>query len=162
MRLEMIGYWWGNVRGRRMTSDTAELESCSSDDAEVLATMNAWASAFAGGRIETLLALYADDAVLWGTLSPIRRDTPEGIRDYFEPVFRCTNRRAEIRSSRVRIYENTAINTGSYTVSWHGDDGPVNIEARYSFTYIKRCGRWQIVDHHSSAMPATGFPPARE
>ena len=136
-----------------MTSEKAELESRCAGDAELLTMMKAWASAFAGDRIETLLALYADDASLWGTLSPIRRDTPEGIRDYFEPVFSFKNRRAEFHDPRIRIYENTAVNTGGYTVSWHGDDGPVKIEARYSFTYIKRCGRWQIVDHHSSAMP---------
>ena len=136
-----------------MTSDTEKLDIGSGDDTKLLAVMDAWAAAFAGDRIETLLALYADDAILWGTLSPIRRDSPAAIRDYFEPVFAFSDRRAEFREPRVRIYENTAINTGSYTVSWQGDDGLVNIDARYSFAYVKRCGRWQIVDHHSSAMP---------
>jgi len=136
-----------------MTSDTEKLGTPTEGDTELIAAMDAWAVAFAGDRIETLLALYADDAILWGTLSPIRRDSPPAIHDYFESVFSFSNRRAEFREPRVRIYENTAINTGSYTVSWQGDDGPANIDARYSFTYVKRCGRWQIVDHHSSAMP---------
>jgi hypothetical protein len=28
-----------------------------------------------------------------------------------------------------------------------------SLPARYSFTLVKRDGEWQIVDHHSSAMP---------
>jgi|SoiMethySBSTD1v2_1073268.scaffolds.fasta_scaffold296153_3 hypothetical protein len=31
---------------------------------------------------------------------------------------------------------------------------PVTTQARFSFTYRLRDGRWMIVDHHSSAVPA--------
>ena len=31
---------------------------------------------------------------------------------------------------------------------------PVTTQAHFSFTYRLRDGRWMIVDHHSSAVPA--------
>jgi hypothetical protein len=53
----------------------------------------------------------------------------------------------------IRVYGNTAINTGYYTFSFTKDGEAKTIPARYSFVYLKRDGRWMIVDHHSSAMP---------
>jgi hypothetical protein len=54
---------------------------------------------------------------------------------------------------RIRVYGNTAINTGYYTVSFVKDGEAKSIPARYSFVYVKRGKDWLIVDHHSSAMP---------
>jgi hypothetical protein len=54
----------------------------------------------------------------------------------------------------VRVYGNTAINTGYYTFSYVKDGETRRIPARYSFTYVKNGERWLIVDHHSSAMPS--------
>jgi hypothetical protein len=54
----------------------------------------------------------------------------------------------------IRVYGNTAINTGYYTFSYVKDGQPRTIPARYSFVYVKQGGKWLIVDHHSSAMPA--------
>jgi hypothetical protein len=34
------------------------------------------------------------------------------------------------------------------------DGKPATIAARFSFVYRQRDGRWMIVDHHSSAVPA--------
>ncbi len=116
--------------------------------------MKAWATAFSVEHPGTILSFYADDAVLWGTLSPTRRDDPTAIRDYFEQVFTFTERKVTFHDPLIRVYGNTAVNTGSYTFSWVKNGQEVTIPARYSFTYVKRNGCWQIVDHHSSVMPA--------
>jgi len=54
----------------------------------------------------------------------------------------------------IRVYGNTAINTGYYTFNYVKDGKPAAIPARYSFVYVKQGGKWLIVDHHSSAVPA--------
>jgi hypothetical protein len=61
-----------------------------------------------------------------------------------------------IGEQRVRVYGDTAINSGTYTLlSVAVRDGkPINIAARFSFVYRSRDGRWVIIDHHSSVMPA--------
>jgi hypothetical protein len=53
----------------------------------------------------------------------------------------------------IRVYGDTAVNTGYYTFSYEKDGAAQTLPARYSFTLVKRDGDWQIVDHHSSAMP---------
>ena len=57
----------------------------------------------------------------------------------------------------IRVYGNTAVNTGYYTFSYVKDGETESIPARYSFTYVKDGDEWKIVDHHSSAVP----PPPR-
>ena len=54
----------------------------------------------------------------------------------------------------IRVYGNTAVNTGYYTFSFLKDGKTESLPARYSFTFVKDGDKWLIVDHHSSAMPA--------
>jgi hypothetical protein len=54
----------------------------------------------------------------------------------------------------IRVYGDTAVNTGYYTFSFVKDGETKSLPARYSFTYVKSGERWLIVDHHSSAMPS--------
>jgi hypothetical protein len=53
----------------------------------------------------------------------------------------------------IRVYGDTAVNTGYYTFSYVRDGETRSLPARYSFTYVKSGDNWFIVDHHSSAMP---------
>ena len=59
------------------------------DEDDVAAAMNMWGDYLAKGTSEdpgAVLTLYAEDAVLWGTISRTRRDDPAAIRDYFVNV----------------------------------------------------------------------------
>src|SRR5262249_39682464 len=53
----------------------------------------------------------------------------------------------------IRVYGNTAVNSGYYTFSYTKDGETKSIPARYSLTYVKDGNDWKIVDHHSSAVP---------
>lgn len=125
------------------------------DQDDVRAAGASWVQAFSADDPSTILALYDKDGVLWGTLSPTRRETPEALREYFVGAFKALpGHRVTLGDQLIRVYGNTAINTGYYTFSYTKDGAPATIPARYSFVYVKRDGRWLIVDHHSSAMPA--------
>jgi hypothetical protein len=94
--------------------------------------------------------------VLWGTLSPIVRADPAALRDYFIGAFKVLpGLKVTFGDELIRVYGNTAVNTGYYTFTYTKDGETKNLPARYSFTYVKNGDRWLIVDHHSSAMPAT-------
>jgi uncharacterized protein (TIGR02246 family) len=129
------------------------------DTADVTAAMNAWkdnlAAACSGGGAAKILPLYAEDGVLWGTISSTIRDDRAELEDYF--VTACTRLpklTVEFKEALIRIYGgDTAINSGSYTFSYEKDGRPTQLPARYSFTLVKRDGKWLIADHHSSAMP---------
>jgi uncharacterized protein (TIGR02246 family) len=124
------------------------------DKEDVAATTAKWADAFSAETPDRIVALYDREAVLWGTLSPTRRDNPEAIRDYMVNAFKALpDHRVSFGDQLIRVYGDTAINTGYYTFTYKKDGESKSLPARYSFVYIRRNGQWMIVDHHSSAMP---------
>ncbi|HSD60279.1 MAG TPA: DUF4440 domain-containing protein, partial [Burkholderiales bacterium] len=113
-----------------------------------------WGELFVDDNPDVIVVLYDQEAVLWGTLSPKVRNTPELIRDYFVAAYKALpGHKVSFGEQLIRVYGDTAINTGYYTVSFVKDGETKLIPARYSFTYVKRGDKWLIVDHHSSAMP---------
>ena len=125
---------------------------------DVSAATAKWAEVFVLDNPDPILALYAKDGVLWGTLSPTRRDDPAAIRDYFVKAFAALpGHKVAFGNQLIRVYGDTAVNTGYYTFSFMKEGKPTTLPARYSFVYVKQGGKWLIADHHSSAMPA---PPA--
>ena len=127
------------------------------DRDDVAAAMNMWRDYLAKGTSAEpgeILTLYAEDAVLWGTISSRRRDDPAAIRDYFVNAYKALpNLTVTFEDPYIRVYDAAAVNTGYYTFSYEKDGATQTLPARYSFTLVKRDGEWQIVDHHSSAMP---------
>lgn len=125
------------------------------DKEDVTAAGATWGKRFAEGTPDAILTLYAKDAVLWGTISTTRRETPVAIREYFVGAFKALpSHKVEFGNQLIRIFGTIAINTGYYTFSYTKDGQARSIPARYSFVYAKRDGTWLIVDHHSSAIPA--------
>jgi uncharacterized protein (TIGR02246 family) len=122
---------------------------------DVAAATAQWAAVFAENNPDSIVALYAKDAVLWGTLSPTVRSDPSAVKAYFVGAFGVLPKATvKFGDQVIRVYGNTAINTGYYTFSYTKDGEAKSIPARYSFTYVKDGNEWKIVDHHSSAMPA--------
>jgi uncharacterized protein (TIGR02246 family) len=134
------------------------LPAWADDEEDVAAAMTMWQDALAKGSSDDpgpVLSLYAEDGVLWGTISSQRRDDPAAIRDYFVNAYKALpNLSVTFEDPHIRVYGgDTAVNTGYYTFSYEKDGATQSLPARYSFTLVKRDGDWQIVDHHSSAMP---------
>ena len=122
---------------------------------EVAATTAAWAQALGEDDPEKVLPLYSSDAVLWGTISPKLRSDPAALRDYFVGAFKALpGLKVTFGDQLIRVYGNTAVNTGYYTFSYVQNGESKIFPARYSFTYVKNGERWMIVDHHSSALPS--------
>jgi len=128
------------------------------DKEDVAAATKKWAEVFVLDNPDPILALYDKEGVLWGTLSPTRRDDPAALRDYFVKAFAALpGHKVTFGDQLIRVYGDTAINTGYYTFSYVKDGEAKSLPARYSFVYIKRGKDWLIIDHHSSAVP----PPAK-
>jgi hypothetical protein len=86
--------------------------------AEITAVTQKWVEGMTRHDIDSVVALYDPEAVLWGTRSPTLRDTPSTVREYFNilrtvpPTYKVI-----LGEQRIRIYGNIAINTGTYTFS---------------------------------------------
>jgi uncharacterized protein (TIGR02246 family) len=121
---------------------------------DVAAATSAWGNALGEDNPDKVLPLYSDDAVLWGTLSPTVRADRAALRDYFVTAFKVLpNLKVKFGDELIRVYGDTAVNTGYYTFSYVKDGETKTLPARYSFTFVKKGDHWLIVDHHSSAMP---------
>lgn len=112
-----------------------------------------WISAFNRKSTTDIVALYAKDAVFFGTSSPVLRDTPELVQDYFKSLPTLGGATISLGEHRVQIFGDTAISTGFYTRTSVEQGKTVTSPARFTFVYAKRNGRWLIVNHHSSALP---------
>jgi len=114
-----------------------------------------WAQTLGQNDPDKVLLLYATDGVLWGTLSPTVRADRAALRDYFVTAFKVLpGLKVAFGEQLIRVYGNTAVNTGYYTFSYTRDGEAKTLPARYSLTFVKEGENWMIVDHHSSAMPA--------
>jgi len=119
----------------------------------VQATMN-WIEAYNSRDAARIAALYAPDAVFWGTRSSTIATRPEQILEYFTESARNPNLRASIDDRRVRVLEHGgAVVAGTYTVKDLKDGQEVSTPGRFTFVLEKRAGKWVILHHHSSRMP---------
>ncbi len=85
------------------------------DKEDVAAAAAKWADAFSAETPDRVLALYDREAVLWGTLSPKRRDNPEAIRDYMLNAFKALpDHKVSFGDQLIRVYGDMAINSGYY------------------------------------------------
>ena len=55
----------------------------------VAGAVDRWTTVLAENNPDTIVALYSQDAVLWGTLSPTVRSDPAGLRTYFVGAFQA-------------------------------------------------------------------------
>jgi uncharacterized protein (TIGR02246 family) len=142
----------------------AACQSMQSPDAaksEVAAASQTWAGAFNSCNAAGAAGLYLPDGVLWGTLARTIISGRPGVQGYFERV--CAGAlsfKVSFGEQLIRVYGDTAINSGTYTFTAVVQGQPRLFPARYSFTYRKVDGQWLIADHHSSALPAPPAPPA--
>jgi len=79
---------------------------------------------------------------------------PAALKAYFVAAFQALPKlTVKFGEQLIRVYGDTAVNTGYYTFSFTKDGEAKSLPARYSLTYVKEGNDCRIVDHHSSAMP---------
>jgi uncharacterized protein (TIGR02246 family) len=116
--------------------------------------LQAWVDAFNSRDPGRIVALYAPDAVFWGTTARTIAATPESIQAYFKDAGQRPWTRVAIDAAHERVYGDTAIVSGAYTFSDIRDGVASNVRpARFTFVFHRRGDRWLIVDHHSSRVP---------
>ncbi len=124
--------------------------------ARVAAATAEWIATFNTRDAVRISALYAPDAILWGTVSKTIRMKPEEILEYFkESSLKRPNLRMELGEYHVRLYGDIAINSGYYASHNPIDGQDVVVPMRFTFTYRHEGDRWIIVNHHSSRFAAT-------
>ncbi len=124
----------------------------------VESALQQWVEAVETGTSEDIVALYDKDAVMISTFKQRPMTKRKELLDYYKQVADNPDRVVEVTEQHPRRYGDLAINTGQYTLSYTQEGEPVEIPARFSFTYVLKNGQWMIVDHHSSDVPLPDDP----
>lgn len=112
-----------------------------------------WAAAFNSGNVEKIVALYAPEALVLGTVSPSLARTPEDLRKYFG-ASSAAKSQVTLGEKAVAVLSNDAVAmTGFYEFSRPVGGKEVVAPARFTFIMIRRDEGWRIVHHHSSLRP---------
>jgi uncharacterized protein (TIGR02246 family) len=119
----------------------------------VEAATQQWITAFNHHDAKEIVGLYGRDAVFFGTSSPVLRDSPEKVWEYFKDIGTRGTSTLVLGEHRVQVFGETAVNTGFYIRKAVEDGHTIESPARFTFVYRRRGGRWVIVEHHSSALP---------
>jgi uncharacterized protein (TIGR02246 family) len=121
---------------------------------QIAVLFDRWNAALATGDAHRVADLYAPNGVLLPTRSARIHIGRTAIANYFEhfleskPVARIQERFIDV------LGPTSAIDTGLYRFTLTNEDGSkTKVDARYTFLYELRAGRWLIINHHSSVIP---------
>jgi uncharacterized protein (TIGR02246 family) len=115
--------------------------------------------AFAAGDVNGWTDAYAENACWYSQLSPYRIDGKAAIRTYVADLFNRYpgTRNFLIYQPTVRAYgDNVVVGNGYYQLTLTDKSGRAFVShARYSITWMKLDGRWQIIDQQNSPLPSS-------
>jgi ketosteroid isomerase-like protein len=98
-----------------------------------------------------LAALFADEYIATNENGRVRNKL-EDIAAMTSPDLKFTSVNSFDPDHRIRIYGYLAVETGRYSVKGTFKGTTFTEEGRFTTTWIKRNGRWQIVADHSSVI----------
>ena len=112
-----------------------------------------WEECLNNSELNSIVNLYLDNAVLWGTFSNVIRDSSELISEYFENLYQKNELKVNFSSTSARAYGETSIFSGTYEFSYIEEELVIH-HARYTFVVCKDdVGNYKIAEHHSSLIP---------
>jgi uncharacterized protein (TIGR02246 family) len=117
-----------------------------------------WIEAFNATDPQSVLALYAPDAVLWGTLASELIVSREGLASYFERALGGEPRPSvKLQRLVLQSFGEMAVASGEYLLQLSDGKQAQSHPARFTFV-LKRAvdAGWLIVSHHSSLLPLDG------
>ena len=117
---------------------------------EVLAATDLWRAAYDSREPARITALYAKQAVFWGTTMKTVATSPEAIAEYFKDAAARPNARVVFTEQHVRVYGDVALNGGTYTFKDNRDGREILNPSHYSMVFQRHSGTWVLVHHHSS------------
>jgi len=123
---------------------------------EALDVVEQWSSAFTLSDTETVMSLFASDAVFIGTTSKTLVTGTEGIRHYFESNLTGAKRYVSVLTDTLAdaVSEDVAIVTALNKITITDNNQTELAMGRLSIALRKHADGWKIVHFHRSAMPA--------
>ena len=136
------------LAGCASTQGGSQVSRNPADIAGVRAATNQWVDAYNSRDPARINAAYAPDAVFWGTTSKTIRTTPADVAEYFKDAGKRPDARVKVTDEHTRVWGDVGVNTGSYTFMDLAQKS--ERPARFTMIFLKRDGKWVLMEHHSS------------
>jgi hypothetical protein len=120
---------------------------------QVAAATKAWQAAYDSRDPKNIVSMYDAEALLWGTTAKTIATEQAAVWEYFKGAASRPNARVVIGEQYIRIFGDTAINSGYYTFTDLREGQLVSRPSRFTFVFHRHASKWLVVAHHSSAMP---------
>ena len=120
---------------------------------QIAAATKAWQAAYDSRDPKNIVSMYDAEAVLRGTNAKTIAPHPTAVWEYFKGAASRPNARVVIGEQHIRVFGETAFNSGYYTFTDIRDGQVVPRPARFTLVFRNKAGQWLVVAHHSSAMP---------
>lgn len=114
---------------------------------EVRKLERTWLDAYEKRDVAAMTAIVADDFTITFTDGSMQTK-PQIIESLKRPGGSSSKFTTE--SVQSRAYGNTVILIGIVVSEWKQNDKPMTDRSRYTDTYVKRNGKWQVVASHLS------------
>ena len=118
---------------------------------EANAVIDQWSTAYSANDRDVLVGLYAPDAILLGTTSPVISEGPEGIQKYFRELPGSGRKNTIVERRTMVLSETSVVGTGFYNFARAAENDTPR-PSRFTMVLVKRDGRWLIAHHHSSPL----------
>ena len=118
--------------------------------ASVAAATATWVEAFNSRDPARISALYDPEAVLSDASEAKPRTGGAAITEYYRGAQQRPTQRVALGERNIRVFGDTAIDSGTYNVFEMRDGQASLTPVRYTLVYRNRGGKWLIVDHQSA------------
>lgn len=126
-------------------------------DPYALHFLNDWSHNIETGDLDTLLAMYEDEAVLLPTFGSETLRGQTELREYFTTLLEHPNLTVHVEDEQINqnVKDGHRVLSGDYEFSWGTDASSMtHVHARYTFALTEVDGKWIASTHHSSVRPA--------
>ena len=118
------------------------------------AVIDQWSATYTANDRDALVNLYAPDAILLGTTSPIMSEGREAIKKYFQDLPGSGRKNTLVERRTIVLSDTEIVGTGFYNFA-RATEANTPRPSRFTMVVVKRDGRWMIAHHHSSPLSAT-------
>lgn len=125
-------------------------QELSKAEQEVRKLERSWLDAYEKRDLAAMTAIVADDFTITFTDGSMQTK-PQIIESLKRPGGSSSKFITE--NVRSRVYGDTVILIGIVVTEWKQNDKPMTDRSRYTDTYVKRNGKWQVVASHLSNAP---------
>jgi uncharacterized protein (TIGR02246 family) len=122
----------------------------------------AWSKAITANDLNSIMAVYSKDAVMWLPGAPEAKGREAIRKSYEEFLAANTVKRASFANTHYETMGNHSVGWGEFTLVLSPKKGgdPITLTGRFTVVAKKENGKWVYVVDHASSPPAPAKPGA--